>query len=162
MNILPSNSTRSGIFHNTVTDDSDTDSHDDSIVLDSHTSKPLRRGKPFFNSGHVTHMMDTTVDYCYYVKAIVLASMKQASYDTRVTLSGNSGFVLAASCQCKSSALGRCSHVGAVLVAINDSLLNHVGDTACTSKACEWNVGKKNGKTPSKITEVCSWEGYAI
>ena len=142
-------------LHSPVTDDSDTDSHDESIVLDSHTSKPLRRGKQFFNSGHVTHMMDTTVDNCYYVKAVVLASIKQASYETRVTLSGNSGFVLAASCQCKSSALGRCSHVGAVLVAINDSLLNYVGDTACTSKACEWNVGKKNGKTPSKITEVC-------
>ena len=100
-------------------------------------------------------MMVTTVDNYYYVKAIVLASMKQASYDTRVTLSGNSGFVLTASCQCKSSALGRCSHVGAVLVAINDSLLNYVGDTACTLKACEWNVDKKTGKTPSKITEVC-------
>ena len=29
-------------LHSPVTDDSDTDSHDDSIVLDSHTSKPLR------------------------------------------------------------------------------------------------------------------------
>ena len=86
-------------------------------------------------------MMDVTV-----VKAIVLTSMKQVSYDTRVTLSVNSGFVLAASCQCKSSALGRCSHVGALLLAIHDSLLNGVNDTACTSNECEWNVGEKMGK----------------
>ena len=87
----------------------------DDLTLDSHTSKPLRRGKQFFVSGHITDMKDnlSADKLCYYVKANVLASMKQVSYETVVTLSVNSGFVLAASCQCKASALGRCSHVGA-------------------------------------------------
>ena len=86
----------------------------DDLTLDSHTSKPLRRGEQFYVSGHITDMKDnlSADKLCYYVKANVLASMKQVSYETVVTLSGNSCFMLAASCPCKASALGRCSHVG--------------------------------------------------
>ena len=96
----------------------------DNIELDSNTSKPFRRGEQFFRSGHVTCMRDNRCSEHYYVKAKVLASMKQMSYNVQVTLSVNSGFVLDASCHCKSSALGRCSHVGAVLVAMKSCLLN--------------------------------------
>ena len=88
------------------------------------------------------------------MKAKVLASMKQMSYDVQVTLSINSGFVVDASCHCKSSVLGRCSHVGAVLVAMKSCLLNIEQNTACTSKPCEWNMGCKTGKDPGKVTEV--------
>ena len=137
-----------------VEDDSDHNESANAHTLDSHTSKPLRRGDQFFRSGHVTCMRDNRTNKYYYVKAKVLASMKQVLYNVQVTLSVDSGFVVEASCECKSSALGRCSHVGAVLVAINNYLLSFGHDTACTSKPCEWNVGRKTGKNPTKITDV--------
>ena len=133
-------------------DESDED--DSAPHLDSHTSKPLRRGKQFFESGHVTCMSDNRTSAHYYVKAKVLASMKQISYNVQLTVSVYSRFVLNASCECKSSALGRCSHVGGLLVAMNDYLLTFGQGKACTSKPCEWNVGKKTGKNPTKITDV--------
>ena len=57
----------------------------DNIDLDSNTSKPFRRGEQFFHSGHVTCMRDNRTSEHYYVKAKVLASMKQMSYDVQVT-----------------------------------------------------------------------------
>ena len=71
-----------------------------------------------------------------------------------VVLSINSGFVMHASCECKSSALGRCIHVGGLLVAVNEYMLNFGQDKACTSRPCEWNVGKKTSNNPTKITDV--------
>ena len=50
---------------------------------------------------------------------------------------------------CKVFALGRCSHVVAVLF----SLLYHINEhgltisTPCTSKECMWNKGKRETKT---------------
>ena len=75
-------------------------------------------------------MRDNRTSKHYYVKEKVLASMKQVSYNMQVTLRANSGFVLEASCECKSSLLGRCSHMGAVLVAVScvghDTAKQHV------------------------------------
>ena len=68
-----------------------------------------------------------------------------------------SGAVLHASCEpCKISALGRCSHVVAVLF----SLLDHVEkngpaiSTPCTSKECVWNKGKNRDKNPQRFLDV--------
>ena len=76
--------------------------------------------------------------------------MKHISYNVQVTVSVYSGFVLHTSCECKSSALVRCSQVGALLVAVNDYLLTFGQDKACTSKPCEWNLGKKKVGTQQK------------
>ena len=78
-------------------------------------------------------MMDSRTSNHYYVKTRVLPIMKQVSYNAQVTLSVNSGFVVDELCDCKSSALGSCSHVGAVLVAINNYLLRCGHDTVCTA-----------------------------
>ena len=81
---------------------------------------------------------------CFYVKTNVLASMKQVSYETVVTLSVNNCFVLAASCQCKASPLGSFSHVRS---AVNDSLQKVADATACTSK-----VGSSAVRAPLAAT----------
>ena len=44
-------------------------------------------------------------------------------------------FVVDASCHCKFSVLGSCSHAGALLVATMSCLLNIEEDTACTSNS---------------------------
>ena len=57
---------------------------------------------------------------------------------------------------CKVSALGRCSHVVAVLF----PLLDHVNEqgptisTPCTSKECSLNKEKKRDKNPERLSEV--------
>ena len=61
------------------------DEDDSAPHLDSRTSKPLRRGKQFFESGHVTCMSDNRTLAHYNVKANVLASMKQISYNVHLS-----------------------------------------------------------------------------
>ena len=83
--------------------------------------------------------------------------MRQISYSVFVTLSTGTGFVRDSSCECKSSALGRCSHIAAVLYAVNDCLsTSDSTDTnePCTSKPCTWNMGRKQKKNPMCITET--------
>jgi hypothetical protein len=56
----------------------DESSDDDSAPhLDSHTSKPLRKGKQCFESGQVTSMRDNRTLAYYYAKAKVFASMRK-------------------------------------------------------------------------------------
>jgi len=76
------------------------------------------------------------------------------TYNVDVFLSINSGFVMYASCECKSSALGRYIHVGGLLVAVNDCMLNFGQNKAYTSRPCEWNVGKKTSNNPTNITVI--------
>ena len=57
--------------------------------------------------------------------------------------------VIHAACDsCKVSALGRCSHVVAVLFFLLDYVNEHgpTISTPCTSKECTWNKGKKETK----------------
>lgn len=129
------------------------DSDCDDSTLDCHTAKPLRRGKQFYDSGNVTEMKDNKSDHYYHVKAKVLASMRQVKYCVTVTLSANSGFVQDASCECRSSALARCSHVAALLYAIGNCDRN-ADNLPCTSKPQTWDMGKKKSKNPKKITEA--------
>jgi len=70
------------IYHHLVESlqgpNTDESSDDDSAPhLNSHTSKPLRKGKQCFESGHVTSMRDNRTSAYYYVNAKVFASMKK-------------------------------------------------------------------------------------
>ena len=78
-------------------------------------------------------------------------------HNVLIVLSVASGAVMHASCEpCKVSALGRCSHVVAVLF----TLLDHVEkngptiSTPVTSKECVWNKGKKRDKNPQRLSDV--------
>lgn len=60
---------------------------DDEDVEDLHTSKPMRKGKVYFNSGHVQCMKDSRKNDFYFLKAKVMASYKtDVLYDTIITL----------------------------------------------------------------------------
>ena len=122
------------------------------------TAKPLKNGIKYVDSGFVHDMMDTKTEEHYFLKAHVWPSMKnELPHNVLIILSVSSGAVIHASCDpCKVSALGRCSHVVAVLF----SLLDHVNEqgptisTPCTSKECSWNKGKKRDKNPERLSEV--------
>ena len=68
------------------------------------------------------------------------------THNVLIVLSVTSGAVIHASCQpCKVAALGRCSHVVAVLFTLLDHAQEHgaVLTKPCTSQECTWNKGKK-------------------
>jgi len=80
------------------------------------TEKVMARADRLLYSSYVQEPMDyiKSVRY-YFVKAFVRASMEAKKYLVHV-LCVVSGTVLYAQCdECKQSALGRCSHVGALL-----------------------------------------------
>jgi len=116
------------------------------------TAKPLQRGKTYFTSGHVQCITCCcTHDYSFF-KCKVRQSMGGGLYSVTATISAKSGFVIDASCECKASGLGRCSHVAGLLFALFDFKQNVV---SCTSQTCTWNVGRKRGKNPQKVQEAC-------
>jgi len=129
-------------------------SGEDDDAADSATAKPLRRGRTYFSSGHVQDLFvcDTvsTGDY-FFLKGRVRQSMGDGMYNVTMTLSLNSGFIVDATCDCKASALGRCSHVTGVMFALIDFKAN---GSSCTSQKCEWNVGRKRGNQPSKVQDA--------
>ena len=57
--------------------------------------------------------------------------------------------IVDASCECKASAMGRCSHVAALLFVVEDFTIQLGNDApSCTSQLCQWNVGRKKRKNP--------------
>ncbi|KAH3753357.1 hypothetical protein DPMN_187992 [Dreissena polymorpha] len=82
-------------------------------------------------------------------KCTVQASYSvQVNYNVSITLHGNSGKVLDATCDCKASAMGRCNHIAVVLFAVDDIILKHGHHIAPTSTLCSWNKGRKNKRDP--------------
>ncbi|KAL5020002.1 hypothetical protein ScPMuIL_002894 [Solemya velum] len=68
---------------------------------DYHTSKPLKKSRQFFLSGHVKNLKDCEKDTFYFIKATVMASYKQGvEYNVTVTIL-STGAVADASCDCK-------------------------------------------------------------
>ena len=74
-----------------------------------------------------------------------------------IVLSVTSGAVIHALCQpCKVAALGRCSHVVAVLFTLLDHAQEHgaILTKPCTSQECTWNKGKKRDKDPKRLSST--------
>ena len=71
-----------------------------------------------------------------------------------VVISDIRGYVKAAMCHCKASALGRCVHFAALLLKLSDAAPHDKGSTIklSMSQPCTWNRGKKRKKNPSAIT----------
>ena len=142
----------------TVVTESGHQDDEDEEGLGHMTAKPLKNGRKYVDSGFVHDMMDTKTEEHYFLKAHVWPSMRnELPHNVLIILPTSSGAVIHASCDpCKVSALGRCSHVVAVLF----SLLDHVNEqgptisTPCTSKECSWNKGKKRDKNPERLSEV--------
>ena len=122
------------------------------------TDKPLKNGSKYVDSGFVHDLMDAKTNEFYFPRAHVWPSMKSdLPHNVLIVLSVANGAVMHESCEpCKVSALGRCSHVVAVLF----TLLDHVEkngptiSTPVTSKECVWNKGKKRDKNPQRLSDV--------
>ncbi|XP_060588673.1 uncharacterized protein LOC132744083 [Ruditapes philippinarum] len=118
-------------------------------LTDFNTSKPLMKGRQYFRSGHVKDIKHISKDGIQFIKCIVQASYSvKQHYNVSITLHGNSGKVLDASCDCKASAMSRCNHIAALLFAVDDYILEYVHHIASTSKLCSWNKGRKNKRDP--------------
>jgi hypothetical protein len=122
------------------------------------TDKPLKNGRKYVDSGFVHDMMDTKSDYYYFIRAHVWPSMRtDLPHNVLCVISVTSGAIIHASCDpCKVSALGRCSHVVAVLFSLLDHVEKH-GPTLtvpCTSQECSWNKGKKRDKNPQRLSDA--------
>ena len=130
-----------------VNDSSDTDT---STTDDFGVTKPLRRDRQYFLSGHVKNIQHCDTGDFHFIKSIVMSSLKlDVVYHVYVTVNRSNGSVVGGSCECKASAMGRCSHVCAVLLAIDDYIIEFGYEpTSCTSKLCTWNQGRKTQKNP--------------
>ena len=141
----------------TFDDDSDDDCDDVCDIEDLHTAKPMKKGLKNFTSGHVQKMQDSAKCGHYFLKSKVRASYTTEIYDVTVTLSQQSGFVRDASCTCRASAMGRCSHITGLLFALVDYIDTcdslKVDPQSCTSLPCAWNQGRKSNKQPKKVQE---------
>ena len=142
----------------TFDDDSDEDSDSsDCDIEDVHTAKPMKKGLKYFTSGHVQKLQDSVKSGHYFLKSKVRASYTTEVYDVTVTLSQQSGFVRDASCSCRASAMGRCSHVTGLLFALVDYIETcdsmKIDPQSCTSLPCVWNQGRKSNKQPKKVQE---------
>ena len=109
----------------------------------------------YFDSGHVTDMQDSKIveENHYCVRSLVLSSYRKDQYNVFVMLHEVTGKVLDARCHCEVSAMGRCSHVSALLYAILDyKTMFEKENIPCTSKLCTWNTGRKR-KMPLKAVD---------
>ena len=88
------------------------------------TDKPLKNGRKYVDSKFVHDLMDNKTEQHYFLKGHVWPSMRaELPHNVLIILSATSGAIIHASCYpCKVAALGRCSHIVAVLF----SLLDHV------------------------------------
>ena len=105
-------------------------------------------------------MTDTKTEEHYFLRAHVWPSMRsQLPHNVTIILYVSSGAVIHAACDpCKVFALGRCSHVVAVLFSSLDYVNEHRPTicTPCTSKECTWNIGKKRDKNPQRLLIKCA------
>lgn len=90
--------------------------------------KPFKNGQRYLDSGFVYDVSDNKTVKNYFIRAHVWSSMKnQLPHNLLVILSVHSGAVIYALCEsCKADALGRCSHIVAVLLKLLDPIRNMV------------------------------------
>jgi hypothetical protein len=122
-------------------------------IEDNTTVKPLRRAILYVDSDFVFNVEDLSDKDHYFAKCKVRASFeKDTEYNVTVTLSQHSSAVIDATCDCKQSALGRCSHIAAFLQYIIDHVDKNGYDAiTCTMVPCQWvGQGSKN-RNPLKV-----------
>ncbi|XP_046424709.1 uncharacterized protein LOC124181980 [Neodiprion fabricii] len=152
---VPKNFNYGSIYHYLVTsyiDEGSNDSDNENFGSnncakdDFSTSKSLKRGKLYVESGHVFDIFNgVTANKMFCMKCKVHASYKiKEIHSVSVMIDPLNARVIHGTCDCKASSMGRCSHVAALLYI----LLNFVDDTdedslPCTSKLCTWNQGRK-------------------
>ena len=86
--------------------------------LGNMTDRPLKNARKYVDSNFVHDIMDARTNKHYFARAHVWPSMRtDLPHNVLVILSNTSGAMIHGSCEpCKVSALGRCSHVVALLL----------------------------------------------
>ena len=92
----------------------------DDDIDDLHTVRPLKRGETYLKSKNILSVQDCAKSGHYFLKAKIMASYSSTDSFVSVTLSQALDFVRDASCTCRASAKGRCSHVTAILLALEN------------------------------------------
>ena len=114
----------------------------------------MKKGKNLVKSGFVVDVQDNGNDKNLFLRAHVQHSIKKDHpLSTKVVISKESGFIRSAKCTCVARCLGKCSHVAALLLYLNDHVNDHgyMVEMPKTSKECTWNKGKKRIKTPKPL-----------
>ncbi|XP_065056808.1 uncharacterized protein LOC135685019 [Rhopilema esculentum] len=118
------------------------------------TAKPLKKGSNLLKSKFLEDVQDNEGYDSYALRAHIHHSMKkELPLRTQIALSKSSGFVKSASCTCVAKSLGRCAHVAALLLFLNDYITKntcHV-EAPKTSLSCNWNKGKRGNKNPMEL-----------
>ncbi|CAG2190881.1 unnamed protein product [Mytilus edulis] len=107
----------------------------------------------FFEEGYVQKLLKTRLqsdgsetEY-YIVKADVMASMAQRIYKTYVCFRMNDGGISGGACSCVAGKGEACSHIAALLFALEDFISNGFKDLpvakTVTDKLCSWNKPAK-------------------
>ena len=152
LELLPSNTS------NVINENTSDESENEDEGLGHMTYKPFKNGQKYLDSGFVHDVSDNKTVKNYFIQAHVWPSMKnQLPHNVLVILSVHSGAVIYASCEpCKADALGRCSHIVAVLLMLLDHIKEHgpIVSTPCTGKDCTWNKGKKRQKNPQRLSSA--------
>ena len=109
------------------------------------TAKPSKKGSNLVKSKFLDDVQDNEGYDSYALRAHIHHSMKkELPLSTQIALSKS------ASCTCVAKSLGRCAHVAALLLFLNDYITKnscHV-EVPKTSLSCYWNKGKRRSKNP--------------
>ncbi|KAK3087887.1 hypothetical protein FSP39_012065 [Pinctada imbricata] len=120
--------------------------------------KGMDRAVSHFESGDVQDIQVAVIDTSIiYIKAQCLASMKKDRYTVYLCLTNEDHDLKIhyAYCQCPIGLAQSCSHIGAVLLALNGKdRLKSDQDTACTSQLCKWVVPRSSNPIPQPVTQM--------
>jgi hypothetical protein len=76
-------------------------------------------------------------------------------YSCTATLSKQSSAIVDCTCNCKQSALGRCSHVAAFLQFLVDHVTKYgYSAVTCTMKPCYWVGQGSKSRNPKKVSKI--------
>ena len=121
------------------------------------TAKPLVKGFNFYKSGHVLTIKSCKKDHRVFVKSQVLPSVKKTAAYTCYIILREQGLVERVFCGCPAGVDGRCNHVVATLLAMEEFCKSRAETetaTACTSQPCKWNVPRKRKGEVVPVSQI--------
>lgn len=141
------------------------ESRDKTFDKDTTRAYKSLKAYKYFAEGYVQKIGHSVVDGedAYYIKAEVMASMTHRAYPTFVCLDRRTGDPIGASCACVAGKGEACSHVAALLFAVEDFIANglnqqsglsEVEQKSVTDRLCQWNRPAKRNVEPQTIHTI--------
>ena len=135
------------------------DEDEPNSLSDVVTARPMKKGRCLVDSGFVDDVHDATSSGTgdYHLRGHVHHSMKrELPLNVSLVISGMSGCIKKAPCTCKANAAGRCAHVTALLLFLDDHIKEngYTATVTCTEEPCVWNQGRKRDKNPQPIHQA--------